>query len=66
MAKVERDMNVAILKKDGRLLPDGKKERVRVFLDTIPEDEVCNEKEMDIQCGIMCQGEFDEMEDCDE
>ena len=52
MAKVERELNAAINKKYV------KGERIRVFLDEMPEDMGRNVKEPEISCGIICMGEL--------
>lgn len=49
MAKQERDLNVAINKKNG---PNG--ERVRVFLDELPVTAGRYKEEPDIECGVLC------------
>lgn len=50
MAKVERQLNTAINKR----YENG--ERIRVFLDELPEDAGNYEAEPDIECGIACRG----------
>lgn len=51
MAKVERKMDVAINKRyEG-------KERIRVFLDELPPTAGKYESELDIECGVVCQGQ---------
>tara|TARA_R100001530_G_scaffold88084_2_gene61317 strand:+ start:376 stop:1152 length:777 start_codon:yes stop_codon:yes gene_type:complete len=56
MALLERELNVAINKKYV------KGERVRVFLDELPENAGRYEDEPDISCGIMCQSAYDGLE----
>lgn len=53
MALVERELNVAICKKEGRD-SDGNRWRERVFLDELPEDQGHYPTEPDISCGVLC------------
>ena len=50
MSKLERELNVAINKK----YVDG--ERIRVFLDELPEDAEKKHKDPDMSCGLFCVG----------
>jgi len=52
MAKVEREMDVAICKREG--VTDGKRWRERVFLDELPPDAGRYASEPDIECGVLC------------
>jgi len=49
MAKVEREMGVAICHKEG----PGRK-RIKMFLDELPPDAGRGMKEPDIECGVLC------------
>lgn len=60
MAKLERKLNAAILKKEG---PDG--ERIRVFLDELDPDAGNLLTEPSISCGIMCEIEYTGLKDSD-
>lgn len=53
MAKMERELNAAICK----TYVNG--ERVRIFLDELPEDMGRHEEEPPMDCGVLCQMEMD-------
>ncbi len=52
MAKQERKMNVAICKTEE--LVDGKRKRIRVFLDELPPGAGRYDDEPDFECGPQC------------
>lgn len=52
MAKVERELNAAICKKEG--VTNGKRWRKRVFLDELDPDQGRYIDEPDIECGVLC------------
>tara|TARA_R110000765_G_scaffold194782_1_gene300343 strand:+ start:116 stop:916 length:801 start_codon:yes stop_codon:yes gene_type:complete len=52
MAKMERQLNAAICKKEGSI--DGVRWRKRVFLDELQPDQGRYEVEPDIECGVLC------------
>jgi len=52
MAKMERQLNAAICKREG--VTDGKRWRERVFLDELPTDAGRYTVEPDIECGVLC------------
>ena len=54
MAKIERQLNAAICKKEGTT--DGRRWRKRVFLDELPIDAGRYDTEPDIECGVICVG----------
>jgi hypothetical protein len=54
MSKTERTLDAAILKKDGPKDENGKRARLRVFLDELPPDAGRYEAEPDIECGPAC------------
>ncbi len=56
MSKVERELNVAINKKYV------KGERIRIFLDELPEDMGEHLTEPSIQCGLLCAAEHDDLD----
>lgn len=55
MAAQERKMNVAICKREPTI--DGKRTRVRVFLDELPPDQGRYESELETDCGLFCAAE---------
>jgi hypothetical protein len=52
MAKMERELDAAICKKEG--VKDGKRWRKRVFLDELPPNVGRYKTEPDIECGVLC------------
>jgi len=52
MAKMERELNAAICKKEG--VTNGKRWRRRVFLDELPPAAGRYDAEPDIECGVLC------------
>ncbi len=52
MAAMERELNAAICKKEGKT--NGKRWRKRVFLDELPPNAGRYESEPDIECGVVC------------
>lgn len=52
MAKLERELNAAICKREG--VTNGKRWRERVFLDELPPDAGRYDGEPDIECGVLC------------
>ena len=52
MARMERKLNAAICKDEG--VTDGKRWRKRLFLDELPPDAGRAEAEPDIECGVLC------------
>lgn len=52
MARLERELNAAICKREG--VTDGKRWRERVFLDELPPDAGRYDVEPDIECGVLC------------
>ena len=52
MAKMERQLNAAICKKEG--VTNGKRWRKRVFLDELPLNAGRYKSEPDIECGVLC------------
>lgn len=55
MAKLERELDAAICKKEG--VTAGKRWRRRVFLDELPTDAGRYSAEPDIECGVLCSTE---------
>ena len=53
MAKMERELDVAICKTEP--VVDGKRTRVRVFLDELVPDADDGQAELDMECGVLCQ-----------
>lgn len=54
MAKIERELDAAICKREGRH-PDGTRWRERVFLDELDPAQGRYAAEPDIECGVLCQ-----------
>jgi hypothetical protein len=54
MAKMERTLNVAICKNEGRSKVTGKRWRKRLFLDELPPNAGRYKAEPDIECGVLC------------
>jgi len=52
MARMERELNVAICKKE--VQHNYKRKRTRVFLDELPKDLGRYDVEPDIECGVLC------------
>lgn len=52
MAGIERQLDAAICKKEGKT--DGKRWRKEVFLDELPPDAGRYDAEPDIECGVLC------------
>jgi 3'-phosphoadenosine 5'-phosphosulfate sulfotransferase (PAPS reductase)/FAD synthetase len=55
MAKVERELNAAICKRE--YVADGKRIRERVFLDELPPDADDGQGTLDMECGVTCPSE---------
>lgn len=53
MSKVERELDAAICKKEGKY-KDGKRWRRRVFLDELKPTDGRYHEEPDIECGVLC------------
>jgi hypothetical protein len=53
MAKMERELDAAICKTEGKY-PDGKRWRKEMFLDEMPPNAGRYQKEPDIECGVLC------------
>jgi hypothetical protein len=53
MAKVERELDAAICKKEGKY-KDGTRWRRRVFLDELKPTDGRYHEEPDIECGVLC------------
>jgi len=53
MSKMERELNAAICKKEGKY-KDGKRWRRRVFLDELKPTDGRYHEEPDIECGVLC------------
>ena len=53
MAKMERQLDAAICKREG--VSNGVRWRKRVFLDELPPDAGRYQTEPDIECGVLCQ-----------
>jgi hypothetical protein len=52
MSKMERELNAAICKKEGKT--DGKRWRRRIFLDELKPTDGNYQGEPDIECGVLC------------
>lgn len=61
MAKVERELNVAINKTYA-----GDKKRKKLFLDEMPLDFGRDTPEPKIDCGLFCAAAYEEVEECDD
>ena len=59
MSKLERELNVAICKTEPTV--NGKRQRIRVFLDELDPGAGRYSAEPDIQCGIFCMSELETM-----
>ncbi len=59
MARVERDLNVSCI----RVEVKGQKEKEKLFLDELEPNRGHILKEPDIECGIICMQNYDEIED---